>query len=94
MSEETIFGKKYFNLEEAEKALPEISNALKQLQLIKIKINLLLKTREFLQNSLEASEPEGQDFIVHQDIKSHQEFHKLHYEFFTLINQLMLHGMR
>ncbi len=92
MSEELIQGRKYFTIDEAEKLLPEVTKLLTQVQITKLKIEALSRARELLQISIGASAPEGNDFLVHQDIKSHKEFHKLHYEFFTIIDDLTEKG--
>ncbi len=81
--------KKYFTIDEAERALPKVRRLLNKLHTLKAQINFLADQKE---SSVELTEPFSEEemyrFAFVQEIKLNRELHKHTYEFFAIIDQL------
>ena len=75
--------KRYFTLEEAENLLPEIS----------IKLNKLIRISKAIQlfNKVEIDYEDEFEFIT-QEINSRKSSHKLYYEFYALLEEVLNYG--
>ncbi len=81
--------KKYFTIEEAEKALPKVKRLLGKLHTLKAQVNFLADQKEA---PIELTDPFSEDeiyrFAFMQEIKLNRELHKHTYDFFTILDQL------
>lgn len=81
--------KKYFTIEEAERALPKVKRLLNKLHTLKAQINFLADQKE---SPVALTEPFSEDemyrFAFAQEIKLNCELHKHTYEFFAILDQL------
>lgn len=81
--------KKYFSVEEAQRALPRVKRLLTQLHKLKLEINFRAEEREA---PVELDAPHTEDeiyrFAFMQEIKLNRELHKAVYEFFKTLDKL------
>jgi hypothetical protein len=81
--------KKYFSVEDAQKALPRVRRLLSRLHKLKLEINFLAEEREApFELDEPASEDEAYRFAFAQEIKLNRVLHKAIYEFFKTLDQL------
>ena len=75
--------KRYFTLEEAQNLLPEIT----------IKLNKLIRISKAIQlfNKFEVNYEDEFEFIT-QEINSRKSSHKLYYEFYELLEEILNYG--
>ena len=84
--------RKYFTIEEAEKALPKMEDFLEKLQKIKNQINLLQIEHEQFHQTIQPTNEEGAQFFNEQEVKMLKEIYKLHYEFYSTLENFNTTG--